>query len=102
MKEITKTQHNKRKGSVESVQLEKTTEYETDDGKVQEKVSVNYKADKGNAIDNAIKTIKNSEAVHNVAATAKSATIKTFNITVTLAILGFVLLLLAVMAGIIH
>lgn len=99
MKDITKVEN--QDSSLKSVQVEKTVEYEADEGKIQEKVTVNYDA-KGNAIDNAINTIKTSEAVHNAVATAKSATVKTAKVAVTLGVIGFVLLILAVMAGIVQ
>jgi len=88
--------------NLKSVQIEKTLEYEVDEGKVQEKVTVNYNAHKGNVIDNAVNTIKTSETVHKVASTAKSAAVKTAKVAVTLGVVGFVLLILAVMAGIVH
>jgi len=100
MKNLTKTK--KQKNSPDSVKVENTIEYETDDGKVQEKISVNYKADKGNAIDNAVNTIKTSETVRKVASTAKSATVKTAKLAVTLGVIGFAIFILAIMAGAIH
>ena len=100
MKDIAKVKN--QKGNLKSVQVENTIEYETDDGKVQEKISVNYKADKGNAIDNAVNTMRTSETVHKVASTAKSATVKTAKLAVTLGVIGFVILVLAVMAGVVH
>jgi len=100
MKNITKEEE--QKSSFNSMDIEKSLEYETNEGKVREKVTVNYSANKGNAIDNAVNTIKNSETVHKVVTTTKSATIKTAKITTMLVIIGFVLFILAIMAGIIQ
>ena len=71
MKEIAEKE--KQEASLKSIQVKKTLEYEVDEGTVQERVTVNYNADKGNAIDNAVNTIKTNETVHKVASTAKSA-----------------------------
>lgn len=55
------------KSTVESASAEKTLEYETDQGTIKEKTTVNYKTDKGNIIDNAVNTITESKSVQKAA-----------------------------------
>ena len=55
------------KNSIESATIEKTMEYDTDEGTIKEKASVTYKVDKGNAIDNAVNTLTESKSVQKAA-----------------------------------
>lgn len=58
---------NKTKSKVESASAEKTIEFETEEGTVKEKTTVNYKIDQGNRIDNVVSTVAESKSVQKAA-----------------------------------
>jgi hypothetical protein len=82
---------------LDSASLEKTVAYETDEGLVTEKTTLNYKDDSSNVIDNAINQVRSSEYVKNAGSSAKSA----FSTLVKFGIIGFILLILLVALGIV-
>lgn len=102
MKDIITSDLNNMENSIESAVVEKTIKYETDEGKVKEKTSVTYKADNGNVIDNTVNTIKGSESVQKATVSVKSGITTLIKLSITLGIIGFVLLLIGVMTGIIN
>lgn len=63
MNDIITSELKRTKSSVASASVEKTLEYETGEGKVREKSTVDYNVDKGNAIDNIVNTVTESKSV---------------------------------------
>jgi hypothetical protein len=63
MDEIITSELKRTKSSAASASVEKTLEYETEEGKVREKSTMNYNVDKGNAIDNIVNTVIESKSV---------------------------------------
>lgn len=51
----------------DSASTERTVEYSTEQGTVRERTAVNYKADRGNAIDNVVNTVVESKSIKNAA-----------------------------------
>lgn len=65
--EMPQTELKSKKSSVASASVEKTLEYETEEGKVREKSTVDYNVDKGNAIDNIVNSVTESKSVQKAA-----------------------------------
>jgi len=63
MNDIITSELKSKKSSVASASVEKTLEYETEEGKVREKLTVDYNVDKGNAIDNIVNSVTESKSV---------------------------------------
>jgi hypothetical protein len=86
---------------LDGASLEKTVTYETGDGAVTEKTTLNYKHDSGNVIDNAINQVRSSEHVKNTGDSAKSAFFTLVKFSLIIGGIGFVLFILAIMGGLI-
>lgn len=67
MNDIITSELKRKKSSVASASVEKTLEYETEEGKVREKSTVDYNVDKGNAIDNIVNSVTESKSVQKAA-----------------------------------
>lgn len=100
MKNITSSNLDETKSTVDSATVEKSVKYATDEGEILEKTSVTYKKDKGNIIDNTVNTIKSSESIKNVTNSAKSGILKLIKLAIILGITGFILIIIGVMMGI--
>lgn len=90
------------RSAVESASAERTIEYETNEGVIKEKTTVNYKVDSGNVIDKTIEEVRNSEYIKKAGSTAKTAASVLIKISITFAIIGAVLFFVGVLSGIIH
>ncbi len=101
MKDLVESKLNDKNNILEGASLEKTVEYNTDEGIVKEKTTLNYKRDSGNVIDKTINEVKSSEYVKKAGSTAKSAATTVVKMSITLGIIGFALFILAIMGGVV-
>lgn len=101
MNEVTKSKLKEDGHRLDGASLEKTIAYETEQGVVTEKTTLNFKHDSGNVIDKTINEVRSSEYVKKAGSTTKNAFSAILKLALTLGVIGFVLLILAVMAGVI-
>lgn len=86
--------------NLESALLEKTVTYETDEGAVTEKISLNYKY--GNFIDKAINEVKGSEYIKKAGDTAKTTLRGFAKFLFVFGIIAAILFVLAIMGGVVQ
>lgn len=87
---------------LDGASLEKTVSYETDEGVVTEKTTLNYKHNSGNVIDNTLNEVRSSEYVKKAGSSAKSAFSTLVKLSLTIGVIGFILFILAIMGGLIQ
>jgi len=102
MKDVIERELGNTRSAVESASAERTVEYESNEGVVKEKTTVNYKVDSGNVIDKTIEEVRNSEYIKKAGSTAKKGASALVKISITFAIIGTVLFFAGVLSGIIH
>lgn len=86
---------------LDGASLEKSLSYETEQGVITEKTTLSYKRDSGNAIDKTINEIRESEYIKKAGNSAKSTFLGTLKLSLVLGVAGFVIFIIAIMAGLI-
>lgn len=84
---------------LDGASLEKTIEYETDEGVVKEKTTLNYKRDSGNVIDKTINEVRGSDYISKAGDSIKSTFSTLLKLSITFGVIGFALFILGIMSG---
>lgn len=102
MNEIIKSKLKNDSGRIDAASIEKSVSYETEEGLVTEKTTLNYKHDSGNVIDKTIDEVRGSEYIKKAGSSAKSAFFTLVKLMLILGVVGFISFIVAIMVGVIQ